>query len=116
MRVLQSGCDKEAKEEGVSINRSEDLWPADDRKRALSCGMPLLFFIQGGNEFLVIFQKCCLWAQASAFQGSGRNRPKETGGRVDHDDDDEPPPLTIPVLMCLSQEDTLKSKGGWACV
>lgn len=27
--------------------------------------MPLLFSIQGGNEFLVIFQKRCPWAQAS---------------------------------------------------
>lgn len=55
---------------GVSINRSVDLWPADDRKRGLSWGMPLLFSIQGGNEFLVIFQKRCPRAQAAPLRGS----------------------------------------------
>ena len=48
------------------------MWTADDRKKGLSWGMPLLFSIQGGNEFLVIFQKRCLWAQASELQGLWR--------------------------------------------
>ena len=42
-------------------------------REAPSWGMPLLFSIQGGNEFLVIFQKGCPWAQASPLPGD-RNR------------------------------------------
>lgn len=76
----------------ASINRWVDLWPADDRKNRLSWGMPLLFSIQGGNEFLVIFQKCCPWAQADPVQGSKTQRGRRVGwcgdehfhaGRVD---------------------------------
>lgn len=42
-------------------------------REAPSWGMPLLFSIQGGNEFLVIFQKGCPRAQASPLPGD-RNR------------------------------------------
>lgn len=51
---------------GASNNRWIDLWPADDRKRGLSGGMPFLFSIQGEEINFLWF-----------FRGAARGRERQ---------------------------------------